>query len=76
MFNIPCTFTKSARVETNARVDLISNVLPFDSAVVWRARKPPRMQSVMRNSTAARKVVVIRLYEAAGNLIETHEHAE
>jgi hypothetical protein len=32
------------------------------------------MQSATRNSTADHMDAVIRVYDAAGNVIETHEH--
>jgi hypothetical protein len=35
---------------------------------------PSRMQSATQNTTAASHDAVIRVYDNAGNVVETHEH--
>jgi hypothetical protein len=44
-------------------------------APVWRAEWQSRTRSPTRNATAAHMNAVIRVYDEAGNVIETHEHA-
>jgi hypothetical protein len=54
-------------------VDLISDGAPVRSAVVRRAeRNQPRNRYAMHRSRS--HDAVIRVYDAAGNVIETDEH--
>ena len=59
-------------------VDLISDTLPFRSALVWRAERDQqgyRMPLSYAMHRSRSHDAVIRVYDATGNLIETHEHA-
>jgi hypothetical protein len=55
-------------------VDLISDALPFGCFVVWRAGRELATQSTTPDFTARSHDAVIRVYDEAGNVIETHEH--
>ena len=55
-------------------VDLISDVLPFDR--LWYGElMRPAMPLTTRNFNSRSHDSVIRVYDAAGNVIETREHA-
>jgi hypothetical protein len=63
----------SASRKDRRGVDLISDALPFGK--LWYAgqmRLP--MQSATRCTAARSADAVIRVYDDAGNVIETHEH--
>ena len=55
-------------------VDLISNVLPFRR--LWYG-EPNAIRNAIDNAKHRSRshAAVIRVYDAAGNVIETHEHA-
>jgi hypothetical protein len=52
--------------------DLISDALPFGR--LWYGPNASDTQSATRNFTGRSHDAVIRVYDAAGNVIETHEH--
>ena len=54
-------------------VDLISDALPF-GRLWYEERTPSAMQSVTRSTCSRSHDAVIRVYDEAGNVIETHEH--
>ena len=55
-------------------VDLISDALPFGR--LWYGEpNASATQSATQSSTAGHIDAVIRVYDDAGNVIETHEHA-
>ncbi len=72
--NFICTFSKCGPRKDHRGVDLISDVLPFDR--LWYGEL-----SAIRNAIEYAKFyscthdAVIRVYDDAGNVIETHEHA-
>jgi hypothetical protein len=66
----PCTFTKSAPAKTRRGVDLISDALPFGR--LWYGEPNAIGYAKFRSRSHD---AVIRVYGAAGNVIETHEHA-
>jgi len=51
-------------------IDLISDVLPFGR--LWYEKPDDAIGYAMHNSRSAD--AVIRVYDEAGNVIETHEH--
>ena len=54
-------------------LDLISDALPFDSAVVRRAKRSQQCNRLREISQSITQRCDSRLHEA-GNVIETHEH--
>ena len=56
-------------------VDLISDALPFGRLWVRRAKCNRECNRVREVSRARSHDAVIRVYDDAGNLIETQEHA-
>ena len=52
-------------------VDLISDALPFGR---WCMRTRAR-RSIARSTAVDHNASVMRVYDVAGNVIETHEHA-
>jgi hypothetical protein len=54
-------------------VDLISDALPFRSAVIWPRECVSNAIGYAKHSNRSHHAV-IRVYDAAGNVIETHEH--
>jgi len=66
---IPCKNTKSGPRKDKRGVDLISDALPFGR--LWYAGPEAVANAIGSRSHRA----VIRVYAAAGNVIETHEHA-
>ena len=64
------TFTKSARAKINA-VYLISDALPFGR--LWYDT-PDNAIGYAKHSSRSHRAV-IRAYDAAGNVNETHQHA-
>jgi hypothetical protein len=43
--------------------------------LVWRAKRNQQSQSATQSFSADHITAVIRVYDAAGNVIDTHEHA-
>jgi len=73
---MPTAAHSGARYEVRPRkdkrgVDLISDVLPFGR--LWYTKPDHAIGYAMHNSRS--HDAVIRVYVAAGNVIETHEHA-
>jgi hypothetical protein len=66
-----CKITKCARVKDNRGFDLVSNALPFGR--LWYT-KPDDAIEYAKFRTRSHDVV-IRVYDEAGNVIETHEHS-
>jgi hypothetical protein len=64
------TFTKSAQRKDHRGVDLISDALPFGR--LWYDTPDNAIGYAMHSSRS--HDAVIRVYNAAGNVIETHEH--
>ena len=64
-------FMKSARVRDHRGVDLISDVLPFGR--LWYTKPDDAIGYAMHYSRS--RDAVIHVYNAAGKVIETHEHA-
>jgi hypothetical protein len=62
--------TKSACATAHRGVDLISDVLPFGR--LWYDTPDNAIGYSMHNSRS--HDAVIRVYDDAGNVIETHEH--
>jgi hypothetical protein len=62
-------FTKSARAKIQRGVDLISNALPFGG--LWYGEPDDAIGCAKFYSRS--HDAVIRVYGAAGNVIETHE---
>src|SRR4030095_11437175 len=62
------TFTKSARAKTNAA---LIDALPFGR--LWYDTPENAIGYAMHSSRS--HTAVIRVYDVAGNVIETHEHA-
>jgi len=56
-------------------VDLISDALSFDSSVVRRAGRKLGNAIGCAKLYSRSRDAVIRVYDKAGNLIDTHEHA-
>ena len=70
---IESTFTKCARAKINACVDLISDALPFGR--LWYDGPNAVSNAIGYAEHRSRSHdAVIRVYDAAGNVIETHEH--
>jgi hypothetical protein len=73
VYTAKCTHTKSARAKDHRGVDLISDVLPFGRLLYGEP-------NVISNAIGYAEFysrshdTVIRVYDAAGNVIETHEH--
>ena len=67
-----CTFTKSSAQE-QTRVDLISDALPFGRLWYDGPRAASNAVSYAMHSSRSHDAV-IRVYDDAGNVIETHEH--
>jgi len=65
------TFRKFARVKIIAAVDLISDVPPFGR--LWYEQTPDAIEYAKFRSRS--HDAVIRVYDAAGNVIEAHEQA-
>ncbi len=65
-----CTFTKFARAKDHRGVDLISDLLPFGR--LWYDRPDNAIGYAVHSSRS--HDAVIRVYDDAGNVIETHEH--
>jgi hypothetical protein len=63
-----CTFTKRDRAKIKRGVDLISDALPFGR--LWYGEPRNRYAKFYSRSHHA----VIRVYDAAANVIETCEH--
>jgi hypothetical protein len=67
-------FTKSDHVKINAVVNLISDVLPFGR--LWYAGPNAVANAIGYAEHRSRSHdAVIRVYDEAGNVIQTHEHA-
>jgi len=65
---------KSARAKTKRGVDLISDALPFGRS--WYAEPNAVSNAIEYARFRSRSHdAVIRVYDATGNVIETHEHA-
>ena len=72
--NQRCTFTKSARATNRRGFDLMSDVLPFGR--LWYDGPNAVGNAIGYAEHYSRSHgAVIRVYDAAGNVIETHEHA-
>jgi hypothetical protein len=70
---LPCTFTKSDRAKDHRGVDLISDVLPFGR--LWYGDPNAVSNAIGYAKHRSRSHhAVIRVYDAAGNVIETHNH--
>ena len=68
-----CTFTKSARGRIGRGFDLISDVLPFGQ--LWYAEPNAVSNAIGYAMQSSRSHdAVIRVYDAAGQVIETHKH--
>ena len=67
-----CAFTKSAR-EDRRGIDLISDALPFGRLLYGEPNAISRAISYAKFFSRSHDAV-IRVYDAAGNVIETHEH--
>jgi hypothetical protein len=65
------TFTKCARVENKRGFDLISDALPFGS--LWYTEPHHAVDYAKFYSRS--HDAVIRVYDDAGNMFETHEQA-
>jgi hypothetical protein len=71
--NQRCTLTKSARAKTNAAFDLISDALPFGR--LWYAEPNAISQAIGYAMHYSRSHdAMIRVYDAAGNVMEMHQH--
>jgi len=57
--------------EDNCGVDLVGNMLPFGHLLYLDIREAVAYAKLCSRSHDS----VIRVYDAAGNVIETHEHA-
>ena len=69
----PFTFTKSATRKDKRGVDLISDALPFGR--LWYAEPNAISNAIGYAKHLSRSHrAVIRVYDEAGNVIETHEH--
>jgi hypothetical protein len=68
-----CTFTKYARANTNAA--LISSPMRWHSGKLWYGEPDAVSNAVNYAKFYSRSHhAVIRVYDAAGNVIETHKH--
>jgi hypothetical protein len=68
------TFTKSGHAKIHRGVDLSSDALPFGR--LWYGERNPISSAIAYAKHSSRSHdPVIRVYDAAGNVIETHEHA-
>ena len=68
------TFTKFAPAKDHRGVDLISDALPF--GLLWYGEQNALCVAVGYAMHSSRSHdAVIRVYDAAGDVIETHEHA-
>jgi len=68
------TFTKSDHAKIHRGVDLSSDALPFGR--LWYGERNPISSAIAYAKHSSRSHdPVIRVYAAAGNVIETHEHA-
>jgi hypothetical protein len=67
---LPCTLTKSARAKNKRGVDLISDVLPFGR--LWYDTPDNAIGYALHSSRS--HDAVIRVYDEAGNVVDTHEH--
>ena len=68
-----CTFTKSDRAKIISGVDLLSDVLPFGR--LWYGEPNAASNAIGYAMHSSRSHdAVIRVYDNAGNVIETHEH--
>ena len=65
------TFTKSARVKITVAFDLTSDALPFGR--LWYTQPDDAVEYAKFYSRSHH--VVITVYDDAGNVIKTHEHA-
>ena len=68
--NQRCTLTKSARAKDHRGASLISDVLPFGR--LWYG-EPNAISNAKFRSRSHN--ALIRVYDDAGNVLETHEHA-
>jgi hypothetical protein len=69
----PCTFTKSDRAKINAASICFSDVLPFGR--LWYGEPNAISNAIGYGQHRSRSHdAVIRVYDEAGNVIETHEH--
>jgi hypothetical protein len=67
------TFTKSGRGKDKRSVDLISGALPFGR--LWYDEPNAISNAIGYAKHRSRShYAVIRIYDDAGNMIETHEH--
>jgi hypothetical protein len=70
----PCTFTRFDRAKDKRGVNLISDVLPFGR--LWYGEPDAVNNAIGYAKFRSRSHdAVIRVYDDAGNVIETHEHA-
>jgi hypothetical protein len=71
---LKCTFTKFARAKIHRGVSLISDALPF--ARLWYA-EPNAVSNAIGYAKFFSRThdAVIRVYDEAGNVIATQEHA-
>jgi hypothetical protein len=67
---IACIFFCEAPRKDHRSVDLISDVLPFGR--LWYDKPDDAIGYAMHRSRSHH--AVIRVYDAAGNIVETHEH--
>jgi len=72
MIFIPCTFTKSARAKDKRGVDLISDALPFGRLCYGGPNAASNAVSYAMHYSRSHDAVS-RVYDDAGNVIETHE---
>jgi len=56
-------------------VDLISDALPF-GGLCMAGRTRRKTQSTTRSTAAVHMMPVIRVYDAAGNVIQSHERTK
>jgi hypothetical protein len=70
---IPAHATKSARGEIHRGVDLISDALPFGRLYYGEPNAISNAMSCAKFRSRSHDAV-IRVYDKAGNVIETHEH--
>ena len=68
------TFTKCTSAKDRRGVDLISDVLPFNRLWYDGAEAVANAIGYAMHSSRSHDAV-IRVYDDAGNVIETHEHA-
>jgi hypothetical protein len=68
------TFTKCTRAKAHRGVDVISDVLPFGA--LWYGERNAASNAIRYAKFRSRSHnAVIRVYDEAGNVIETHERA-